>query len=484
MKKSHHHLSRRQFMKSSLMVGATALLPLPSVLGANEQINLAVIGCGTMGGGHIRNFPRLDGVKVVAVSDPDLHRMDEKTQKLRQPFAKHQDFRHILDDKDVDAVVIATPNHWHSLMAIMACQAGKHVYVQKPVSHSIWEGRQMVNAARKYNRIVQAGTQHRSCPAVIEAARDIQSGKYGQVQWVHCSKLGSRESIGKSSAPLEVPAHIDYNLWAGPAPATPVMRKQFHYDWHWQWNYGDGELGNWGVHYIDDLRHLLGWNDVPETVQAVGNRFHWDDDGQTPNMIMALYEHQDVKVVLDVRNLQDLSRPGGTRGAVYLGMRGGNHIQMEKGYMQISRGGGFAYDLDGEKLKQYVGDGGGAHEQNFIDAIRSGKASDLNCEIGEGHLSTVMCHQANVAFKLGHPVTEETVQAGMRRHDDALEAFEDMSAQITGMGVDLKRNHFIMGPKITYDNAAEHFTGEYSGEANALIKLTGRPGFEIPAVDV
>ncbi|MCH8193288.1 MAG: hypothetical protein IIA65_04645, partial [Planctomycetes bacterium] len=224
--------------------------------------------------------------------------------------------------------------------------------------------------------------------------------------------------------------------------------------------------------------------DVPETVQAVGNRFHWDDDGQTPNMIMALYEHQDVKVVLDVRNLQDLSRPGGTRGAVYLGMRGGNHIQMEEGYMQISRGGGFAYDLDGEKLKQYVGDGGGAHEQNFIDAIRSGKATDLNCEIGEGHLSTVMCHQANVAFQLGHPVTEETVHADMRRHDDALETFEDMSAQITGMGVDLKRNHFIMGPKITYDNAAEHFTGEYSNEANALIKLTGRKGFEIPAVEV
>lgn len=483
MKKTHLSLSRRQFVKGSMVVGAGALMPMPSCLGANEQVNLAVIGTGGMGGGHLKSLPRLDGVKVIAVSDPDLHRMDEKTQHLAQPVAKHQDFRRVLDDKDVDAVIIATPNHWHALVAIMACQAGKHVYVQKPVSHSIWEGRQMVNAARRHKRIVQAGTQHRSCPAVIEAARDIQSGMYGQVQWVHCSKLGSREPIGKSSAPLKVPAHIDYNLWAGPAPATPVMRQQFHYDWHWQWNYGDGELGNWGVHYIDDVRHLLGWRDVPETVQALGNRFRWDDDGQTPNVIMALFEHQKVKVVLDVRNLQDLSRRGGKKGAVYLGMRGGNHIQMEKGYIRISRGGGKAYDPDGKQTKQYVGDGGRAHEQNFIDAIRSGKASDLNCEIGEGHLSTVMCHQANVAFKLGHAVTQETAQADLRRHNDALNTFEDMGAQISGMGVDLKRNHFVMGPKITYDNATEHFTGKYGKEANALIKLTGRRGFEIPAVE-
>ncbi len=481
--------SRRQFIKSSLLVGTTALTPLRNVFGANDQVNIAVIGCGSMGGSHIGNFPRLPGVKVVAVSDPDLHRMDEKTAKLPYSVAKHQDFRRILDDKSVDALVIATPNHWHALMAIMACQAGKHVYVQKPVSHSIWEGKQMVAAARKYGRIVQAGTQQRSCPAMISAARDIQAGMYGRVQWVHCSKLGSREPIGKATAPFEVPDHIDYNLWAGPAPATPVMRKQFHYDWHWQWDYGDGELGNWGIHYIDDLRHLLGWNDIPETVLALGNRFLWDDDGQTPNMVMALYEHQGVKVVLDIRNLPDLARApgkraGGKSGAVYLKSRGGNYIKTERGVIQLSRGGGSAYDLDGKRIKRYEGDSGRDHEQNFINAIREDKSSLLNCEIGEGHLSTAMCHQANIAFRLGRAVTPDAARAALQQHQDALNTFEDMKEQIAGVGVDLSRTGFIMGPKLSYNNAAQRFMGEHSREANAYTKLSYRQPFEVPGIEV
>jgi predicted dehydrogenase len=482
-------LSRRQFLQRSLFVGATALGPLRNVIGANHQVNIAVIGCGTMGGSHIRNFSRLAGVKVVAVSDPDLHRMDEKTTKLPYAVAKHQDFRRLLDDKSVDAVVIATPNHWHALMAIMACQAGKHVYVQKPVSHSIWQGRQMVAAARKYRRIVQAGTQQRSCPAVIDAAKDIQTGMYGKVQWVHCSKLGARESIGKATAPFKVPAYIDYNLWAGPAPATLVMRKQLHYDWHWQWDYGDGELGNWGVHYIDDLRHLLGWDDVPEAVLALGNRFLWDDDGQTPNMMMALYEHRGINVVVDIRNLPDLSRASGKRaggksGAVYLKSRGGNYIKLEHGIIQLSRGGGWAYDLDGNRIKQYVGDGGRDHEQNFIDAIREDKAAILNCEIGEGHLSTVMCHQANISLRLGQAVTPDTAHMALYQQRDALNTFADMQEQITGMGVDLSKIGFLMGPKLTYSNASQRFTGNHSREANAYIKVTCRKPFEIPEIEV
>jgi len=481
--------SRRQFIKRSLLVGSASLIPFRSVLGANDQVNVAVVGCGTMGGGHIHSFSQLAGVKLVAVSDPDLKRMEEKTASLPYSVAKHQDFRRILDDKTIDAVVIATPNHWHALMAIMACQAGKHAYVQKPVSHSVWEGQQMVNAARKYKRIVQAGTQQRSCPAIIDAAKDIQAGVYGEVEWIHCSKLGARESIGKATAPFKVPDYIDYNLWAGPAPATPIMRKQFHYDWHWQWNYGDGELGNWGVHYIDDLRHLLGWNDVPETVLALGNRFLWDDDGETPNMIMALFERQGVKVVLDVRNLPDLVRPegkraGGKSGAVYLKSRGGNYIKTERGIIQLSRGGGAAYDFDGKRIKRYEGDSGKDHERNFIDAIRAHKSSVLNCEIGEGHLSTVMCHQANIAFRLGQCATPEAVRACLCQHQDALNTFEDMQEQITGVGVDLSQTGFVMGPKLSYCNASQRFIGAHSKEANTYTKVASRKPFEIPEIKV
>jgi hypothetical protein len=248
--------------------------------------------------------------------------------------ARHQDFRRILDDKNIDVVVIATPNHWHAPMTIMACKAGKHVYVEKPVSHGIWEGRQMVKAARDHDRIVQAGTQHRSDPALRELAADLRSGRYGKVLWIHCSRLVAREPIGKVAEPVPVPNHIDYNLWAGPAPMTPVMRMNFHYDWHWQWNWGDGEMGNWGIHYVDDVLNFLELDTVPTRVIAAGNRFAWNDDGQTPNMHMALFDLKGIPLVVDIRNLPDLQRPegqraGGDGGAVYLRMRHGNYIMCE-----------------------------------------------------------------------------------------------------------------------------------------------------------
>ena len=484
MVKSFNDTSRRDFLKGAIYIGSTTMMSGGIAYGANETINVAVIGCGVMGGNHIRNFSKLPNVKLIAVSDPDTSRMDAKTVNLPYSVAKYQDFRHVLDDKTIDAVVIATPNHWHALMAVMAMQAGKHVYVQKPVSHSIWEGRQMVNAARKYNKIVQAGTQHRSCPGVIEAAKDIQAGVYGDVKWVHCSKLESRNPIGKATGPFKIPSHIDYNLWAGPTEMSPVMRKSLHYNWHWQWQCGDGEMGNWGIHYVDDVRHLLGWQDVPESVIAAGNRYAWNDDGETPNMHIAMFEQQGVKVVVDIRNLQDLARPvgskkrpGGKSGAIFHKSRGGNHIQMSDGFIRISRGGGWAYDLNGKKVKQYKGNGGRVHEQNFIDAIGSGKSSDLNCEIGIGHQSTVMCHQANIAYRVGQKHSIEQAIAAMKDHEDAVATLSDMQEQITGVGVDLSKSQMILGPKLTFSNNKEQFVGANSEGANAYLKNKYRAPF-------
>ena len=253
-----HSLTRRKVLGAAAVGAACTVVP-GTVLGANDRVNVGVIGTGGKGGSHAKAFSKMDGVAVVAVCDADKGRMAKAPDKAR----KHQDLRRLLDMKEIDAVVIATPNHWHSLAAILACQAGKHVYVEKPISHCIWEGRKMVEAARKYKRVVQAGTQHRSCPATIACAKDVQAGKYGKVLWAHCSKLGARSPIGKVSGPQSPPESVDYELWAGPAPKTPVMRRKFHYDWHWQWNWGDGEAGNWGPHYVDDLRHILGWDDIP-----------------------------------------------------------------------------------------------------------------------------------------------------------------------------------------------------------------------------
>jgi predicted dehydrogenase len=485
-------MNRRGFLKgvAAATAGSYAALSsfnlMPSALGANNEIRLAVAGIRGRGGAHVSDFMKIEGVKVVALCDPDKQVIEQGVAGFKRKYnvgdadiQGYADVREILDRKDVDALVIAAPNHWHSLMTVWACQAGKHVYVEKPVSHSIWEGRKMVEAARKYNRIVQAGTQHRSCPAVQEAARDIQSGKYGKVQWVHCSVLHSRASIGKVTEPQPVPASIDYNLWAGPAPMTPVMRQQFHYDWHWQWAWGDGEMANWGIHYLDDVRHMLNWKDVPTKVVAAGNRFAWDDNGQTPNMHFALMDYDGLPLVVDIRNLPDPARRGGKEGALYLGARGGNYIQCENASVRIARGGGGAYDKDGKRIYQYKGDGGGGHTQNFINALRSGRREDLAAEIEVGHLGTTICHQANVAWRAGKEATPDQVRENVKSSEDAVNTLNDMLEQLGGNGVDLAKQPFIMGPTLTYDRKTEQFTGANAELANPFIRCPHREPFVI-----
>ncbi len=486
-------MNRRGFLKHSLAATAGSYVAMssfgrlvPSVRGANDEVRIAVAGIRSRGGAHVSHFQELPGVKVVALCDPDRQIVEKGVEGYKKKYKVddsaikgYADIRQVLDRKDIDALVIAAPNHWHSLMTVWACQAGKHVYVEKPVSHSIWEGRKMVEAARKYNRVVQAGTQHRSCPAVQEAARDVQAGKYGKVLWVHCSKLGARTSIGKVTEPQPVPEHIDYNLWAGPAPMSPVMRKSFHYDWHWQWNWGDGEMANWGIHYLDDVRHILGWTSVPTKMVAAGNRFAWDDNGETPNMHFALMDYDGLPFVIDIRNLPDPTRRGKNNGAVYLGSRGGNYIQCEAGSVRISRGGGWAYDNDGKRVHQYKGDGGSAHAQNFIDAVRSGRREDLAAEIEVGHLGTAVCHQANIAWRVGAEATVDQVRESVKSHEDAVNTLKDMLEQLEGNNVDLAKQPFVLGPQLTYDPKQERFVGAHAEQANKYLTCSYREPFVV-----
>ncbi len=468
-----HAVSRRRFLMGAA-AASTVYSVFPSrAYGANERVALGMIGLGDRGGAHLKSFSQMRNVEIVAVSDADASRMDRTGEKA----AKHQDFRHLLEMKEVDAVVIATPDHWHCLAAILAFQAGKHAYVEKPVSHCIWEGRKMVEAARKYKRIVQAGTQQRSCPAVQHCAADIQSGAYGKVLWVHCSKLDVRQPIGRVTGPQPAPEGVDYNLWAGPSPMPPIMRARFHYDWHWQWNWGTGEMGNWGVHYLDDMRHLLGWNDVPDNVMAAGNRW-WDDDGETPNMHFALMEHQGVKVVVDIRNMTASS--SGKEGPEYLGGNGGNYIMCENGFVRISRGKGQAFDKDGNAVKEYKGTGGTAHYFNFIKALREDSSAGLACEIEVGHYSTTLCHMANIGFRVGKATPVEELRDRVKGNEDAVNTLQAMLDQLGNNQIDLKAKPFIVGPKLSYDAKTETFTGDKAEEANKFVRIPGRDPFTVP----
>lgn len=469
-------MKRRRFLKGMAGVSAGLLLPTHRVLGANERVNIAVAGVNSKGGEHVKDFNNLENVNVIAICDPDTKAMD-KCAKHAPDARLIQDYRKVLEMKDLDALVIATPNHWHSPMTIAACQAGKHVYVEKPVSHCIWEGRQMCLARKKYKRVVQAGTQQLSCPAPTQCGEDIRSGKYGKVKWVHCFKMHDRPSVGKRDKPMVIPDNIDYNLWAGPAPMDPIYRNEFHYDWHWDLRWGDGEMSNWVVHYTSDLCFMLGWKEMPDSVMSAGGRFRWDDAADAPNMIFSMMEHKGIPLTVEIRDLP-ISKSRNVR-AVYMGLRGGNIIMCEKALIKIGRGGGKAYTPDGkEMIKQYTGNGGIGHIENFIDAIKANDHGKLNAPIEGCHVSSAICHLSNISYRIGKKTPPDLIRARMKDYEDIRITADQQLGQIKANGGDMSK--IILGPKLTFDPKAEKFVANGSAEANKLLRYEMRKEFAVP----
>ena len=336
-------LTRRTFMKRSLAGGlAVTFAPYGRVLGANDDVRVAVVGFRSQGSNHIKWFGKIPGVRVVALCDVDRDFIDREVRKLKERNEKvdtYVDYRKLLDDKNIDAIITATPNHWHSLVTVWACQAGKDVYVEKPVSHNIREGRKMVEAARKYNRIVQTGTQNRSDEGLMQAFEYIRQGRLGKILRARCYYFSPRGPIGKVDGPQPIPETVDYNLWMGPAPMVPLMRKNLHYDWHWQWPYGNGDLGNNGIHCIDVCRWALGYSTLAPRVISFGGKFLWDDDRQTPNTQVAFYDYKPAPIIFEMRNLPR-KKGDSAMDAAYRNIRTMVVIECEGGYFA----GGWAYD--------------------------------------------------------------------------------------------------------------------------------------------
>ncbi|MBL7224352.1 MAG: Gfo/Idh/MocA family oxidoreductase [Candidatus Brocadiae bacterium] len=481
---SRPRLSRREFIGGSVAAGAAMLLPGRLALGANEELRVAVVGLGGKGSQHVDEFAKIKGVRVAAVSDIDTVRLDGSgaVKKLPGKVTRHQDFRRILDDKNIDVMVFATPNHWHAMQTILACQAGKDVYVEKPISHSIWEGRKAIEAARKYNRIVQSGTQQRSDPGVIEAAADLKAGKLGKVKWVHSIWYKRRGPIGKTTKPTALADTINYDLWCGPAPKPRLMRARLHYDWHWFWDYGNGDMGNLMTHLTDDVRHLLDWDDVPQRIMSVGGRFGWDDDGETPNTHFAVMMRGGLPVIVGFRSLPFSKTKKAT--AVYRrfgkGLRFTNLVKCEGGFYTVTRGGGYAYDNDGKKIKQYDGDGGRGHTANLIKAVRSRKVGDLNADVELGHYSAIMCHMANISHRIGTGATADEIGDRLEGCEEGLETLKQAVKHLGANEIDLAKQKPTLGPWLTYDFKAERFTGDMADKANALVKGTYRAPFVVP----
>jgi len=476
-------ITRRNFIKKTALTSAAASLTAASwsrVRGANEQIRVGVVGFNSKGSQHIKVFHGLDNVRVVALADADQAVIDREEAKFKErgeSVKTFQDMRQLYDQKDVDVVAIATPNHWHTLAAIWAMQAGKDVYVEKPVSHNVWEGRRLVDAARKYDRIVQSGMQNRSDVGMRAFKEYLDSGAIGKVKWVHGLWFKRRKSIGKVPGPQHIPDSVDYNMWTGPVVLEPLMRERLHYDWHWHWNTGDGDMANIGVHQIDDCRFLADLKGLPKRVISFGQRWGYKDDGETPNVHVALFEY-DIPLIVEVRGLP---MQKGIKAMDHVkGVRAGDIIMCEKGYFAGGRGGGWVYDLDGNKVKQFPGDGGGTHQQNFIDAVRSRDRSILHSEVEEGHFSATVCHLANISYRIGQDSTFDQIKSAVQYNPQTLQRAENMQQLLAKNEVDLQAVPAKLGADLQFDPQKENFTGDWSYEANMFLSRTYRKPFVVP----
>ena len=408
-------INRRTFVMGTAGLAALSLAEQARASRSpNETVRLAVIGLRNRGIDLAGGFAKLPGAEVVALCDVDASMFAKPLKVVQDATGKapraESDFRKLLDDKEIDAVAIATPDHWHALLAVLACQAGKDVYTEKPASHNVVEGRRMVEAARKYQRVVQLGTQRRSMSHIKEAVEVVQSGDLGKVgmarAWIH----QQRKPIGKGSVG-PVPEGVDWNLWQGPAPDRPFMANRFHYNWHWFWNWGTGEIGNNGIHGLDVARWGLGV-DAPLTVASSGGKFVFDDDQEVPDTQIVTYEFPNAVLVWEHRMWSKHPEEGSDFGIAFYG---------DKGTLVVDAKGWHVADPDGnppaEPRSGKSNDGLATHLSNFLECVHSRNKPNADIEIG--HLSTRLCHLGNIAHRVGQKLEFDGTREAFKDHPKA-----------------------------------------------------------------
>ena len=487
-------LNRRSFLQHTLAVSSVALAsvaraqapdaganpqparsPNPGSSGALPRVGVAIVGLHGRGMEHLNAYATNDGADVVALCDVDESTFAKAQGRLKdhdRPEAKtYTDLRRLLEDPRVAAVSIATPNHWHALASIWAMQAGKDVYVEKPVCHNVSEGRRMEQTRVKYARVCQAGTQARSSPAHREAMQYVHDGHIGKVVLARGLCYKRRKSIGHfDDAP--VPDGVDYDLWLGPAPKRPFNPNRFHYNWHWNWDYGNGDLGNQGVHQMDIARWAINAT-LPRAVACVGGRFGYEDDGQTPNSELALFDFGQgaPPLMFEVRGLETPPLRGVTIGDIIYGTDGFVAFGEEDSRAAA------AFDNDGKEVRAFTGDSHD-HFGNFLAAVRGRSQSELNCPVLEGHLSAALCHLANISYRLGAPAPFETPRKPFGDNLDAAEAFGRFEQHLADNALKLREMTYRHGPRLEFDAKSERFVS--NATADAMLAREYRRPFVVP----
>lgn len=476
--------NRRDFLKRAA-VGSLAAFTIAGtkasgrVLGANDRVRIAVAGINTRGMNHLDAYFRLkDQVEIAYLVDPDSRLFAERTKLVQQKAGTTPtclaDLRKVLDDKNLDAVSIAAPNHWHSLLAIWACQAGKDAYVEKPCGHTVFEGRKLVEAARRYDRIVQHGTQARSDPNWINQVAAVRSGKYGKLLIAYGYAGKPRKSIGIKPT-KEPPKELDFDIWLGPAAQQPYHENLVHYNWHWFWDFGNGEIGNQGVHQMDIARWAMPEGAVPKSLVSLGGRFAWDDQGQTPNTLLTVIDFGEAKIVFEDRDMVD-SKTANTSNEFR--MEGGL-IKQGKFFPNGKSQGEPLSDVAGIPLTEDDRDSTTRHIRNFIDCVRSRKRENLQAEILEGHRSAMLCHLANISYRSGTDVSFLHPIEAFGNDTAAYEAWGSMKQHLVDV-CDKKLDGATcrLGRKLAIDAKAEKVIGDE--EANKLLTQPYRKPYVVP----
>ena len=483
------NISRRSFLHTSAIVaGGASLFALTgptvsgAVVGANERVRIALGGSGGRGTDlAVNQFGKLEDVQIVSVADPDVHRTETIAAQIHEKYGYKptpvQDFRKTLEDKNVDVVVVASCNHWHSLMGIWACQAGKDVYVEKPCSSNIFEGRKLVEAAKKYNRVVQHGTQRRSDVAAAQAIAAIHSGKYGKLVAAHAFAHRPRGPLGFKPV-MQPPANLDWNLWVGPAAMTEFHTNLVPYNWHWFWNTGNGEIGNNGVHFFDVCQWAFGDKKHPDNVIAFGARFvkdpanNYKDQAETPTIQFVLYDFGGVPLIFESCNLAGPKESWKPREEA--------EFVMEDGFI---RGNQFiSKDGKSEKIDvEFTAPAPGGHYANFIDAVKNRGSVALNAPIENGHYSAAVCHWGNAAYRLGQPDSLKSIREKMGDNAIMQESIDRVLANlgvVFGDSVKIEDIPFQVSPKLKIDTEKEKFVD--NAEADQFLQRVPRIPFVVP----
>ncbi len=510
-------LHRRTFLKNTAL--ATAMVGLSArtfaqSTGSNSDIRVAVVGFRSRGLEHIKELKKVPGVRIVALCDVDSDVLAKGLVDCPGAVG-YTDMRKMLENKNIDAVSIASPNHLHALQGIWTLQAGKHLYIEKPLSHNIFEGQQLLAAGAHFNNLViQAGTQSRSGNGIRAAVKDVHAGLYGKVKVARALCYKRRKSIGPAKK-REIPSNIDYDLWNGPADIQESIRGNqtdklietssmgpVHYDWHWFWNYGGGDMCNQAVHEVDIARWFLNTHEVAPEVMSIGGRLGYSDCGETPNSFLSIHNYANAPLITEVRGLPSDGKPSGqtsdghpigqmdtihklSNSSIGIVIECENATLIVPDYFSCK-----AFDAAGNVIKSYgkqvsqvdMSGGASGHHANWIECIRAGSNSDIHAPLQECHVSTNLVHAANISYRLGAKKSAGEIAESIKSSSGLSEAFGRLKDHLGTNGVKLDEATVTLGLALNQDPKTELFTGPNAEIANRdlLAKREGRGAFKIP----